>query len=161
VILALALFVASRSACLGQAPAPAPRQVQVDLVVFERLGCTGPRKVLAEPRLVTLEGRPCSFLSGGEMPLPGTRGEVFFQEFGFRLNLIVTGPKDCRALLTGEVESIRLLPDGDKVPGRVHKESVPLPARVQMDRPFRVEVNAGAGKVQVAEVTLHLLPDEK
>jgi pilus assembly protein CpaC len=49
-------------------------------------------KVLAEPRLVTLSGRPASFLAGGEqaVPVPAGLGQVGvqFEEFGTRLNFI-------------------------------------------------------------------------
>jgi pilus assembly protein CpaC len=49
-------------------------------------------KVLSEPRLVTLSGRPASFLDGGEqaVPIPAGLGQigVQFEEFGTRLNFI-------------------------------------------------------------------------
>ncbi len=49
-------------------------------------------KTLAEPRLVTLSGRPASFLAGGEqaVPVPAGLGQVGvqFEEFGTRLNFI-------------------------------------------------------------------------
>jgi pilus assembly protein CpaC len=49
-------------------------------------------KDLSEPRLVTLSGRPASFLAGGEqaVPVPAGLGQVGvqFEEFGTRLNFI-------------------------------------------------------------------------
>jgi pilus assembly protein CpaC len=49
-------------------------------------------KLLAEPRIVTLSGRPASFLSGGEqaIPVPAGLGQVGvqFEEFGTRLNFL-------------------------------------------------------------------------
>jgi pilus assembly protein CpaC len=49
-------------------------------------------KLLAEPKLVTLSGRPASFLSGGEqaVPIPAGLGQVGvqFEEFGTRLNFL-------------------------------------------------------------------------
>jgi pilus assembly protein CpaC len=49
-------------------------------------------KVIAEPRLVTLSGRPASFLSGGEQAVPVTDGSgkvgVQFNEFGTRINFL-------------------------------------------------------------------------
>jgi pilus assembly protein CpaC len=49
-------------------------------------------KLMAEPRLVTLSGRPASFLSGGEqaVPVPAGLGQVGvqFEEFGTRLNFL-------------------------------------------------------------------------
>ncbi len=52
----------------------------------------GLAKILAEPRLVALSGRPASFLDGGEqaVPVPAGLGQVGvqFEEFGTRLNFI-------------------------------------------------------------------------
>jgi len=52
----------------------------------------GHLKMVAEPRLVTLSGRPASFLSGGEMPVavpaPGGQAAVCFQEFGTKANFV-------------------------------------------------------------------------
>src|SRR5262249_33249707 len=52
----------------------------------------GIAKILAEPRLVTLSGRPASFLDGGEqaVPVPAGLGQVGvqFEEFGTRLNML-------------------------------------------------------------------------
>ncbi|HEY1861562.1 MAG TPA: BON domain-containing protein [Gemmataceae bacterium] len=49
-------------------------------------------KLLAEPRIVTLSGRPASFLSGGEqaVPIPAGLGQVGvqFEEFGTRVNFL-------------------------------------------------------------------------
>jgi pilus assembly protein CpaC len=49
-------------------------------------------KLIAEPRLTTLSGRPASFLAGGEqaVPVPAGLGQVGvqFEEFGTRLNFI-------------------------------------------------------------------------
>ena len=49
-------------------------------------------KILAEPRLVTISGKPASFLSGGEqaVPVPAGLGQVGvqFEEFGTRLNFL-------------------------------------------------------------------------
>jgi pilus assembly protein CpaC len=49
-------------------------------------------KLLAEPKLVTMSGRPASFLSGGEqaVPVPAGLGQigVQFEEFGTRLNFL-------------------------------------------------------------------------
>jgi Flp pilus assembly secretin CpaC len=51
-------------------------------------------KLVAEPCLVTLSGRPASFLAGGEqaVPVPDGRGQVGvqFEEFGLRLNFLPT-----------------------------------------------------------------------
>ena len=59
---------------------------------LEALRQEGVTKFLAEPRLVTLSGRPASFLVGGEqaVPVPAGLGQVGvqFEEFGTRLNFL-------------------------------------------------------------------------
>jgi hypothetical protein len=61
------------------------KQLQFNLLVLEGdpLGSreAGTLKVIAEPRLVTLENRPFSFLSGGEIAV-NDGGSVQFVEFG-------------------------------------------------------------------------------
>jgi hypothetical protein len=78
-----AMLVGSRlTAGDGKPPA---KQLQINVRVFEGdpLGSreAGTLKVLAEPRLVTLENRPFSFVSGGEMAVTGGEG-VSFPRFG-------------------------------------------------------------------------------
>jgi pilus assembly protein CpaC len=52
----------------------------------------GLTKILAEPKVVTISGRPASFLDGGEqaIPVPAGLGQigVQFEEFGTRLNVL-------------------------------------------------------------------------
>jgi len=49
-------------------------------------------KVLAEPTLVTVSGRPASFNSGGEFPIPIPQGlgttSIQFREFGTRVDFV-------------------------------------------------------------------------
>ncbi len=55
-------------------------------------------QILAEPNLLTLDGKPASFLAGGEIPIPvvqsaaGGIGQVtiMWKEFGVRLNFVPT-----------------------------------------------------------------------
>jgi pilus assembly protein CpaC len=65
-------------------------------------------KVLAEPKLTTLSGRPASFLSGGEqaIPVPAGLGQVGvqFEEFGTRLNILPIVLGDGRIHLEVEPE---------------------------------------------------------
>jgi Flp pilus assembly secretin CpaC len=62
--------------------------------VMEALRKLNQVKLVAEPRLVTLSGRPASFLSGGEQAVPVFDGSgqvgVQFEEFGIRLNFVPT-----------------------------------------------------------------------
>ena len=85
-------------------------------------------KLLAEPRLVTLSGRPASFLVGGEqaIPVPAGLGQigVQFEEFGTRLNFIPIVLGNGRIHLEVEPEVSNLNPaagvsiNGTTVPGR-------------------------------------------
>ena len=85
-------------------------------------------KLLAEPRLVTVSGKPASFLSGGEqaVPVPAGLGQVGvqFEEFGTRLNFlpIVLGDGRIHLEVEPEVSSLNQAfgtsIQGTVVPGR-------------------------------------------
>jgi pilus assembly protein CpaC len=85
-------------------------------------------KLLAEPRLVTISGKPASFLSGGEqaVPVPAGLGQVGvqFEEFGTRLNFLPIVMGDGRIHLEVEPEVSSLNQafgtsiQGTVVPGR-------------------------------------------
>jgi Flp pilus assembly secretin CpaC len=89
----------------------------------------GLAKVLAEPRLMTLSGRPASFLTGGEQAVPTSPGlgqvGVQFEEFGTRLNFLPIVLGNGKVHLEVEPEVSRLDPasgvsiDGKMVPGRI------------------------------------------
>ena len=72
----------------------------------------GLTKILAEPRVVTISGRPASFLDGGEqaIPVPAGLGQigVQFEEFGTRLNVlpIVLGNGKIHLEIEPEVSSL-------------------------------------------------------
>src|SRR5262249_35437773 len=86
-------------------------------------------KILSEPRLIALSGRPASFLSGGEQAIrvPAGLGQigVQFEEFGTRLNFIPIVLGDGRIHLEVEPEVSNLDASagtniqGTVVPGRV------------------------------------------
>jgi pilus assembly protein CpaC len=85
-------------------------------------------KTLAEPRLVSLSGRPASFLDGGEqaVPVPAGLGQVGvqFEEFGTRLNFLPIVMGNGKIHLEVEPEVSDLDPtsgttiNGTTVPGR-------------------------------------------
>jgi pilus assembly protein CpaC len=85
-------------------------------------------KALAEPKLITLSGKPASFLSGGEqaVPIPAGLGQVGiqFEEFGTRLNFLPIVLGGGRIRLEVEPEISALNPafgttiQGTVVPGR-------------------------------------------
>jgi hypothetical protein len=64
------------------------------LAVLETLREKNLAKVMAEPRLMTLSGRPASFFSGSEQAVPASDGTgrvgVQFEEFGTRIECIPT-----------------------------------------------------------------------
>jgi pilus assembly protein CpaC len=86
-------------------------------------------KFMAEPRLVTLSGRPASFLAGGEqaVPVPAGLGQVGvqFEEFGTRLNFvpIVLGNGKIHLEVEPEVSQLDAASgtsiSGTVVPGRI------------------------------------------
>lgn len=73
-------------------------------------------QILAEPNLLTVSGRPASFLAGGEFPFPTLQGggsgvgqiTVQFREFGIRIHFIptVTPRGTIRLAVTPEVSSL-------------------------------------------------------
>lgn len=73
-------------------------------------------QILAEPNLLTVSGRPASFLAGGEFPFPTLQGgaaglgqiTIQFKEFGVRLNFLptVTPRGTIHLLVTPEVSSL-------------------------------------------------------
>jgi pilus assembly protein CpaC len=90
-------------------------------------------KLIAEPRLVTLSGRPGSFLSGGEqaVPVPAGLGQVGvqFEEFGTRLNFlpIVLGNGKIHLEVEPEISQLDAAAgtsiQGTIVPGRITTRS--------------------------------------
>ncbi len=73
-------------------------------------------QILAEPNLLTISGRPASFLAGGEFPFPTLQGggagvgqiTIQFKEFGIRLNFLptVTPRGTINLVVTPEVSSL-------------------------------------------------------
>ena len=73
-------------------------------------------QILAEPNLLTVSGRPASFLAGGEFPYPTLQGggagvgqiTIQFKEFGIRLNFLptITPRGTIRLMVIPEVSSL-------------------------------------------------------
>lgn len=88
-------------------------------------------QILAEPNLLTISGRPASFLAGGEFPFPTLQGggagvgqvTIQFKEFGIRLNFLptVTARGTIDLVVTPEVSSLDyangLTVSGATIPG--------------------------------------------
>lgn len=97
-------------------------------------------QILAEPNVLTMDGKPASFLAGGEFPYPTLQGgggglgavTIQFREFGVRINFTpqVTPRGTIRLDVTPEVSSLDfangLVFQGFTIPGlntrRVHTE---------------------------------------
>lgn len=66
--------------------------------VLQALQAKNVLQILAEPNLLTVSGRPASFLAGGEFPFPTLQGgaagvgqiTIQFKEFGVRVNFLPT-----------------------------------------------------------------------
>ena len=97
-------------------------------------------QILAEPNVMTIDGRPASFLAGGEFPYPTLQGgggglgavTIQFREFGVRINFTprLTPRGTIRLDVTPEVSSLDfangLIFQGFTIPGlntrRIHTE---------------------------------------
>jgi pilus assembly protein CpaC len=84
--------------------------------VIKALQSKNALEILAEPNVLAINGRPASFLAGGEFPYPTLQGgaagvgqiTIQFREFGVRLNFIpvVTPRGTIRLAVTPEVSSL-------------------------------------------------------
>lgn len=91
------------------------------------LATSGAGKVLAEPTLVTVDGRPASFRSGGELPMlvPQSTGTtaIEFRSFGTSLDFVPKKLPDGRLRLELRIEQSELdhtksvTVNGSKIPG--------------------------------------------
>lgn len=115
---------------------------------IEALEANGVLQILAEPNLLTTNGKQGSFLAGGEYPYPVIQGSagtgaaavtIQFKEFGVRLNFIptITPRGTIRLQVAPEVSSLDFA-DGLTVSGFV------VPALTS--RKVRTEVELSAGQ---------------
>ncbi len=84
--------------------------------VFQDLATHNVLQILAEPNLLTMNGKSASFLAGGEFPFPTIQGgasgvgqiTIQFKEFGVRLNFlpVITPRGTIRLTVTPEVSSL-------------------------------------------------------
>jgi Flp pilus assembly secretin CpaC len=136
----------------GQAGAKpeAPRQYQFDCRVTKS-GSRGDKKVVGEPRLLTLGGRPASFLSGGEFVAPAAAGKVQFIEFGFRATMNVLEAKGGKLLLDVTVADIQ--PEAGKgAHTRARTQSVRTVEWVKPKEPLTLTVGPYSFKAQAQPV---------
>ncbi len=88
-------------------------------------------RILAEPSIVTLSGRPASFNVGGELPLPAPRGSkrsVEFQRFGQQVDVLANAIGENRVRLELRVkvsepdDSRSIEIDGTRVPSIIVRQ---------------------------------------
>ena len=127
-----------------------PRQYQFDCHV-RSTDSRGDSKALSEPRLVTLAGRPATFLSGGELAVPAAAGKVQSIEFGFRATMTVLEAKGEKLLLDVTVEDIQPV-KGKGARTRVRTQSVRTVEWVKTKEPLTLTVGPYSFKVQAQPV---------
>jgi pilus assembly protein CpaC len=86
------------------------------LGIIQALQSRGLAQILAEPNLLTMDGKAASFLAGGEIPIPvvqsaaGGLGQIsiLWKEFGVRINFVptITPQKTIRLRVAPEVSSL-------------------------------------------------------
>jgi Flp pilus assembly secretin CpaC len=91
---------------------------------LKALSAVGVGKVVAEPRLLTLDGQQASFHDGGQFPVPVASGRevgVQFEDFGLRVSMLPTVLPRGQIHLEVEPEISKMLPEsssGTAVPSR-------------------------------------------
>jgi hypothetical protein len=148
-VFAAAMLVGNQPTAGGDQPPPA-KQLQFNVRVFEGdpLGSreAGTLKVLAEPRLVTLENRPFSFVSGGELPI--TDGEsVQHQPFGRMIEGKAGALKDGKVRLDITLSNTTI---GERTEDRVqlHSESTRTITTVRLGDIVKLRWGKGSTKKQ-------------
>jgi hypothetical protein len=121
---AAAMFASSQRVAGGDKP-PAGRQLQFNLRVFEgNPFCSrgaGTLKILAEPRLVTLEDRPFSFICGSEIAVSKDASGVQFVQAGLRIDGKPGTIKDGKVRLDVTTSNTRV-EEGTEAHKQVHTE---------------------------------------
>ena len=67
--------------------------------LFETVRAHKQTKLMAEPKVIANNGRPCSFFSGGQLPVPAgydEKASVEFRHIGYELNVLPTVHADGR-----------------------------------------------------------------
>jgi hypothetical protein len=148
-VLTAAMLVGRQPTAGGDQPPPG-KQLQFNVRVLEGdpLGSreAGTLKVLAEPRLITLENRPFSFVSGGELPV--TDGEsVQFQSFGRMIEGKPGAVKDGKVRLDITLSSTTI---GERTKDRIqlHSESTRTITTVRLGEVVKLRWGKGGTEKQ-------------
>jgi hypothetical protein len=149
-VFAAAMFVGSQPVAGGDQPSPG-KQLQFNVRVFEGdpLGSrqAGTLKVLAEPRLVTLENRPFSFVSGGEILIKDGEG-VQFQTFGRTIEGKPGAVKDGKVRLEITLSNTTV---GERTEDRIqlHSESTRTITTVRLGEVVKLRWGKGSADKQI------------
>lgn len=100
--LALLACCAVHSGSRAEEPKGPPQQFMISLKLTE-VGEDAIEKVLAEPRLVTVDGRPASFVAGGQLPIKSGKA-VEYVMTGIVVKVEVRSLKEDKVRLDVSVE---------------------------------------------------------
>jgi RNA polymerase sigma factor (sigma-70 family) len=130
------------------------RQYQVELLLAQAdpggrdLGRHGKAKVLAQPRLQTLEGRESVFQSGGDVVVPADeRGMIEYLPVGLTVRVKVARLKDGRLRLDAALEWSEGEVSG-KAGWRMRRFVVEAIERVKLGEEVKLEEKDSAGRLQ-------------
>jgi RNA polymerase sigma factor (sigma-70 family) len=128
----------------------ANRSFQIDLTMTEVKD--GHRKLMATPRLLTLDGREASFLTGGERPVPVGVGNIEFINMGQSVHLMVRsdeGGKICLDMTVSQpTQGVFAVDDVT-----VETKSVRIIRKVELGQPITAKLKTGDKDQTVREVT--------
>jgi hypothetical protein len=146
-----AMLVGSESTSGRDKPASA-KQIQFSLCIFEGDPLLGSReagtlKVLAEPRVTTLENRPCTLISGGEIPVR-EGAQVEYVEYGTKFQCKPGLVKDGKIRLDLTVSNVTV---GEKTEKRIQltTESTRTITTVRLGEVIKIRVGQGSADKQV------------
>jgi hypothetical protein len=142
---ALLVVVAAMIPARAEEPAPdskpALRQFQIKVRIVE----DGPEseRVLAQPTLITLEGRPATFMVGGEMAFTNkATNEIETIPFGVKLTASVAAPQGGKIRVDCELERSEVISecrDGDDVAIHTKSVAVRMVRAIRLGRTIDVE----------------------
>jgi hypothetical protein len=101
---------------IGAAPAKGETPTyQFACKFYQKKG--GDTKLIAQPNLITLQGRSAAFLAGGQVPVPDltANGKIGFVPTGVESTMHVSGSKGDRVILCvslSQIRSVNVEPNG-------------------------------------------------
>jgi Flp pilus assembly secretin CpaC len=142
----------------AMAPVAVKKQYQVDVRICEGdpdgSREAGTLKILASPRLVTLDGRPGDFNVGGELAALTPEGAVQFVEFGTAVSVLVRGVDDTWVHLDMKMEKTDRTDDPDPSVLRIAGQTARTVGKFKLGEPVRMMLDKGDGKKLWCDVTV-------